>query len=214
MTVYKLDDAIKHAKAILPHMGTDQTLPVLTNVIVRPESDTTVTWSATDRYTLARGRLETLGDPDPEPYLLPLNALKYLAALKVNALRYGGVRPLRELYRADIRNEDGTTTVRLFVDTGDSVPEDRSMTFDAPQDTTGYPPTDKLWRDISDTSGDDIRLAPDKMERAVKSARAFAVPKSDENKLTFRPRGSKALYAVVGGEQPPKFEMLIMPMSR
>lgn len=214
MTVYKLDDAIKHAKALLPHMGTDQTLPVLTNVIVRPENDTTVTWSATDRYTLARGRLETFDDPDREPYLLPLDALKYLAALKVNALRYGGNHRLRDLYRADIRNSDGTTTVRLFVNQDDNILEDRSMTFDAPQDTTGYPPTDKLWNNISDTSGDDILLPPDKMERAVKSAKAFTVPKLEEDKLTFRPRGRKALYVVVGSEQPPKFEMLIMPWVR
>ena len=214
MTVYKLNDVIKHAKALLPHMGTDQTLPILTNVIVRPENDATATWSATDRYTLARGRLETLGDPDPEPCLLSLDVLKYLAALKVNTLRYGGNHYLRDLYCADIRNEDGTTTVRLFVNQDDNILEDRSMTFDAPQDTTGYPPTDKLWNNISDTSGNDILLPPDKLERAVKSAKAFAVPKSDENKLTFRPRGGKALYAVVGSEQPPTFEMLIQPLVR
>ena len=212
MTVYKLSDAIKHAKALLPHMGTDQTLPILMNVFVRPENDETVTWSATDRYTIARGRLETLGDPDTEPCLLSLDVLKYLAALKVNTLRYGGNHYVRGLYCADIRNEDGTTTVRLFVNQDDNILEDRTMTFDASPYAAEYPQVGKLWENISGTSGDNILLLPDKLERAVKSAKAFAVPKSDENKLTFRPRGGKALYVVVGSEQPPTFEMLIQPL--
>lgn len=72
-----LADAIK---MVLPHASTDKTLPMLTVLLIRPDSIL-----ATDRYTMARATIET-GVPEGQQVLLPsVIAKRGVAALGQDA---------------------------------------------------------------------------------------------------------------------------------